>query len=106
MSYDADRQRKELVRESVALIREVDDGTNATADPELVRLARGLLEANERKNGAVEEGLAAISRIRAEGGTPEEQEEAAAPHMDELHAAQADMDAMIGDLAKLAPAEA
>lgn len=103
MSYDAQRERNQLVREAVALIRDVDDGTNTTADPELVGLARRLVAANERKNAAVAEGLAIISRTRAEGAPVEEQEEAAAPSMAELHDAEGELDAIIGDLAKLAP---
>lgn len=106
IGYETHRERSELVREAGALIREVDDGTNTSADYELVRLARRLCEADKARRQPVEEAIAAISRVRAEGGTPEEQEGAAAQHMDELHRIEAEMDGIITDLAKLVPAEA
>ncbi len=98
--------REAVVREPGELLREVDEGSHTTASPELVGIARRLYEANTAKMKPVEEALAAISRVRAEGGTLQEQEEAAMPHMAELRRIEGEMDGIIEELARLAPAGA
>lgn len=94
--------KRALVSECGALVREINEG-NTTADPELVALARRVVEADRRKAGPVRQALAAISRVRRGGGDQEEQDAAAAPFMEELHAVEAEMDAAILELAAFAP---
>lgn len=105
MTYEADVKRWELVRESIALLQEVDGGMNTTADPQLVRLARSLVEADEIKTAKVAEAMATVSRVRAEGGMEEEQEEEAArPNLQAMRDIDSEMDRIIADLAGLAGA--
>jgi len=98
--------RRALLTECQALVREVDEGTNTNADPELVALARRIVEADRRKTKPVQEALAAISRTRASGGGAEEQDAAAEPFMVELHAVEAEIDLLILELAAFGPSAA
>lgn len=101
-TYDIDTERNHLVKEATALVLEVDAGTNTTADPELVALARRLVKANASIGPLVADGVMAWSRSRSQGASLEEQENAARPFTDAMSDVQAEMDRIIRDLGRLA----
>lgn len=95
--------KRNAVQECCALVREVDEGTNTTADPELVALSRRVGEADRRKAKPVQEALAAISRVRRNGGDQSDQDTAAEPFMEELQTIESEIDSLIVELADFAP---
>lgn len=92
-----------MVDECAALVREVGEGTNTTANPEMVALVRKLVELSRATRQPVAGGLAAWSYARANGATVEEQVEASEPYAEELRALQSEMDDLIVRLAEMAP---